>query len=385
MSTDLLASLPPGLCVITQNGELGILEADGRLRVHAPLMKSLNGHLDAFLSAYQSTPDAGDRRVAVLHRAAGSHPWDSATLSLEDQVVRDLYPAGGRARGSLTSFQQRQRHRSLYRGLELMIEYRREGRPNTPMYCPVLYAQPTRLERRAAALGRTPSDTESETLVLDVLNLAALGEQRVLDSPAIAALNAFLLQRLIDKSQRRESAYELLDRSYERGTEVPVEEPVLDDVPDWTLLDEVTLPQVDLYRPHEAERVDHIECWLRQPRTPVKPERLREFVQFREMDEASLNELAARSMLYSAPGGAHLLDLGLSDAWNLYLLEGSMMLTAPDGATLRIDGGSPKARFPVSFLKPRKYTVDALSPIDFLWIHDMLLAAVDAPAPREPE
>jgi hypothetical protein len=131
--------------------------------------------------------------------------------------------------------------------------------------------------------------------------------------------------------------------------------------------------------------VDRIECWLRIPHTPVKPERLREFVQFREMDEPTLNELAARSLLYSAPGGAHLLDNDVSDAWNLYLLDGSIMLTAADGVTLRVDGGSHQARYPISFLKPRKYRVDALSPINFLWIHDMLLAAVNAPEPNTTE
>ena len=385
MSTGYLSNLPPGICILTESGELGVLEAGYGLRTSAALTRALAGHIRGFLNAYRSDPHSGERRVAILHDTAGTHPWASATLSFEDQVVRALYPAGGRVRRELTSFQQRQRPRSLYRGMELMLEYRREGRPDTPVYCPVLYAVTTGLAERAATLGRTLMPEESAGRVMDVLNLATLGQHQTHDSPAIRTLNTLLQRLLINKQLRCESSYELMERSFEPGDMAPAPEPVLDDVPDWQLMDEVTLPQVDLYRPHESECVDHIECWLRIPHTPVKPERLREFVQFREMDEPTLNELAARSLLYSAPGGAHLLDNGVSDAWNLYLLDGSIMLTAADGATLRVDGGSHPARYPISFLKPRKYRVDALTPVNFLWIHNMLLAAVNAPEPNTTE
>jgi len=385
MSTGYLSNLPPGICILTESGDLGVLEAGYGLRTSAALTRALASHIRGFLDAYRSDPHNGERRVAILHYAGGSHPWASATLSFEDQVVRNLYPAGGRGRGGLTSFQQRQRHRSLYRGMELMLEYRRESRPDTPVYCPVLYAVPTGLVDRATSLGRTLLPEEAEGQVMDVLNLATLGEGRTHDSPAIRTLNTLLHRLLINKQLRCESSYDLMERSFEPGDVVPAPEPVLDNVPDWQLMDEVTLPQVDLYRPHESERVDQIECWLRIPHTPVKPERLREFVQFREMDEPTLKELAGRSLLYSAPGGTHLLDSEISDAWNLYLLDGSIMLTAADGATLRVDGGSDPARYPISFLKPRKYRVDALSSINFLWIHDMLLAAVNAPEPQTQE
>jgi len=375
----MLARFPPGLCVLTPSGELGLLEPNGHVRNHPGLTTALSSHVAEFLAAYQAGPDRAGRRAAVLHFPSGDHPWETATLSLEDDVVRNLFPAGGRTRSELTSFQQRQRHRSVFRGLELMIEFRREGRPSSPVYCPVLYAEPARLAGRSAALGREPTNAERDSLVIDVLNLAALGDQRTFDDPAIVALNEFLHERLIDKSQRRKSGLEVQQTDYVPDSEPERIEPDLGHVTRWTLMDDVTLPQVDLYRPHDAERVDHIECWLRQPSKPVNPDRLREFVQFSEMENAALLELAARSLLYSAPGGVLLLDVSMTDAWNMYLLEGAIMLTAPDGATLRIDGGSDKARFPISFLKPRKYRVEALSPIQFIWVHDMLLAAVHAP------
>lgn len=381
MSTDFLANLPPGICILTEGGELGVLEAQSGLRISAALTRPLAVHIEALLRDYRADPHTGDQRVAILHQVNDAHPWSSATLSFEDRVVRDLFPAGGRARGSLTSFQQRQRHRSLYRGMELMLEYRHESRPQSPPYCPVLYAVPYRLAERGRTLGRDLQAHECDNRVLDVLNLATLGDGRAHDSPAIRTLNALLQRLLINKQQRRDVSYDLVDRDFDPADVVVAPEPVLDHIPDWKLMDEVCLPLVDLYRPHESERVERIECWRRIPHSPVKPERLREFVQFREMDDAVLNELAARCMLYSAPGGAHLLDGDERDSWNLYLLDGSIMLTARDGATLRVDGSSDKARFPISFLKPRKYHVDALTPINFLWVHDMLLAAVNAPEP----
>jgi hypothetical protein len=138
----------------------------------------------------------------------------------------------------------------------------------------------------------------------------------------------------------------------------------------------VTLPSVDARRLHESEYVEPIERWLKIPHQPVGMERLRAFAQFRGIDTARLAEFTARSLIYTAPAGIRLLDRGLRDAWNLYLLEGALMLTPEDGATLRVDGGTDKAAHPIAFLKPRKYTVETLTPVSFLWIHDLLLEAV---------
>lgn len=108
----------------------------------------------------------------------------------------------------------------------------------------------------------------------------------------------------------------------------------------------------------------------------LKPEMLRAFAQFRHLSEDKLTLLARTNPVYRAPGGTALLNSGAVDNWNFYLLQGRLGLRAADGVRQTIDGGTPKAAAPISFLKPRKYDVVAQTPVTFLWIHDALLDAI---------
>jgi len=156
----------------------------------------------------------------------------------------------------------------------------------------------------------------------------------------------------------------------------PVGEAYADIARDRRLQRVVTLPSVDASRLHDTDRLESIERWLRIPHQAVDAGRLREFVQFRALDEARLAELASRSLVYTAPTGTQLLERNLGDAWNFYLLEGAVLLTPADGQTLRVDSGSEQASHPIAFLKPRIYRVETLTPVSFLWVHDLLLDAV---------
>jgi hypothetical protein len=71
-----------------------------------------------------------------------------------------------------------------------------------------------------------------------------------------------------------------------------------------------------------------------------------------------------------------LLERGTNDSWNLYLVDGTVELVAADGVPKTIEGGTPTARNPISCLKPRMYTVSALTRVAFLWIDDRLIEEV---------
>ncbi len=137
----------------------------------------------------------------------------------------------------------------------------------------------------------------------------------------------------------------------------------------------ITLPKANVDRLHETEQVETIERWLKQPPQLADVKRLRFFAQFRGLDDAALAQLGTGGLIYTAPAGTRLLERGIRDAWNLYLLDGALRLTPADGTALRVDGGTDKAANPIASLKPRKYQVDTLSPTSFLWMHDRLLAA----------
>lgn len=52
-----------------------------------------------------------------------------------------------------------------------------------------------------------------------------------------------------------------------------------------------------------------------------------------------------------------LFEVGLSDEWDYYLIEGSVNLVASDGRESTIEQATPKAQTPLAYLRPRKYAV----------------------------
>jgi hypothetical protein len=380
--TDILAEIPAGLYVLTTNGELGTYDAQRQFHIDEPLTRAFAEHISAFLRSHLQDQSADDRRIAILFESRQPREWGQLTLSLEDAVVRSLYPAGGRVAGELTGFQQKNREKSVYRGMELLLDYRRDGTPDVPIFCPVLFNPRATLAERVSAFGREPGEPERGIPVVDVLNLAATLPAARRTAPEILTLVEKMRRVLIRKDQRRDALWSLRHAGLHTETLPPSADAFAEIARDKRGQRVITVPSVDVRRLHETECVEPVERWLKLPHQPVSTERLRGFAQFQRLDDAHLAELSARSLLYIAPAGMRLLERDLHDAWNLYLLEGSLMLTPADGATLRVDGGTDKAVHPVAFLKPRKYAVETLTPVSFLWVHDLLLEALLGDATR---
>ena len=111
---------------------------------------------------------------------------------------------------------------------------------------------------------------------------------------------------------------------------------------------------------------------------------LKTFTRFRGLDHEKLEAIVAQCLIYKVPPGTKLLERGTRDTWNLYLLEGTLQLTAADGGEKLIDGGADNASNPVSSLKPRMYTVTAVTRAAFLWIDDKLIEKIagENPTPQ---
>ena len=360
-STDILAGLPAGLYTLTASGELGAYDAQRQLHIDAPLSQAFADHNRAFLRSYLDGAQAGDQRIAILYAAHQPRAWGHLTLDLEDAVVSSLYPAS-RTTGGLTAFQQKSREMSMYRGMEVLLDYRRSGAAEVPVYCPVLFNPHVTLSQRVSALGREPGEPERAIPVIDVINLAATIPAARRAAPAILALVEKLRQGVIRKDQRRDSLLSLHNTSPQADATAA--------------LRDAAIPGMDERRLHETEHVESVERWLKAPHQTVGTDRLRRFTQFRELDDTQLAALGAHSPIYTAPAGTRLLELGRRDNWNLYLLDGSLALTPADGSTLRVDNGTDKAARPIGALKPRQYAVNTITPVNFLWVHDQLLKAV---------
>ncbi len=137
--TTVLSELPTGLYVLTANGQLGIYDAQRQLHIDEVLSRAFAAHARAFLQAYVDSKQPGGHRVAILYNAYQPRAWGRLTFSLENSTVRALYPSSGRAATELTAFQQKSREMSAYRGMEMLLDYRRESAAQVPVYCPVLF------------------------------------------------------------------------------------------------------------------------------------------------------------------------------------------------------------------------------------------------------
>lgn len=366
---------PAGLYVLNAKGELGFFGPDGKAQLDVELSRAFAGHNQEFLKAYLQDPAAERRRLAIIFRSAEKKPWGPVTFVLEDFVVRELYPVGGKIGDALTSFQQKNREKSVYRGMEVLLEAKSDIAPNCPVFCPILLDRGTRLSQYADVLGHAPSEADQASAVVEVINLVATIPIARRETEAVFKLRERLMRGIIRKDQRHERVYEVIAGRDHWMAQGSADDAFADLDRDQRLGRDLTLSAEDLARLHENERLDKIERWLVNPLKPVDAGTLRRFAQFKDLDESVLVGLAARTFLYAAPPGARLLDRGLSDAWNMFLLEGTVMLTPEDGVGSLLEGNSEKAAYPVSFLKPRKYNVDAQTSVSFIWIHDLQIYA----------
>jgi HD-like signal output (HDOD) protein len=85
-------------------------------------------------------------------------------------------------------------------------------------------------------------------------------------------------------------------------------------------------------------------------------------------------ELLSRSLtIYSAGKGLKILQLGDTTEFSLYLLKGRVQLHSEDGRISEISAETPKALNPIANLIPRRYSVEALSQVDYLMVDNALI------------
>lgn len=107
--------------------------------------------------------------------------------------------------------------------------------------------------------------------------------------------------------------------------------------------------------------------------TQATPDTLTRFVPFSECGPEELIVLADHSWVEVVKRGHELAALGVPDDWDYYLLEGTLKLTAADGKESFVMGGSRTARMPVAHLRPRRYSISAMTKVTYLRVESALL------------
>lgn len=367
--------------VLMPDGQLGIYDQDKNFVVDAKLTKAFSEYNLSFLLNYHQNPEQGNFRLGLIHRTNERRPWGTDTLMLEKHVVRRLYPLSGTTVSSdLTTFQKKNREKSIYRGMELFLEYKDTSTPELPVYCPVLYDRITTLNSYAAILDRPVTSDDRETAVVEVVNLLAAIPMAKRFSSDISKLREIIYQGIVRKNMRKGSGYTLIDdiRRNARTRKTDKIDNPYEDVDKRTDRQVTlnTMTPVEKNKPGQAIKStvsNPIGENLDSRAVPADPLMLAKFSKFNRLDHNTLETLASRSLLYSVPAGTKLLERGTTDSWNLYLLEGTLQLTAADGAVIQIESETENARQPVSSLKPRMYSVSTLTRVTFIWIDEKVV------------
>ena len=173
-----LADTFPGIedfLAVDREGRLGRFAPDEEFQVFERLSEVVREHAVRLLEGYQRDPDSPEIRPAILLPPLPGRKWHSASLLFDIAVLGRLFPNDGSVDPAiLTSFQSRNRERSIYQGMELLIGFENKSMPGVAFYCPVLYDGGRRGRDFPDFIEPGTAETGADTPVLEVLNLIAL-------------------------------------------------------------------------------------------------------------------------------------------------------------------------------------------------------------------
>jgi hypothetical protein len=385
-----------GLVMLGPRGELGQITDTNAFQLDGPLTRKFATYNVQFIKNYAEHLDDHRFRVGIIYRSKRNHPWGAETLTLTDSLVRMLYPVTGTTPSELTTFQKKNRVKSVYRGMELLLEYSAKDAPDVPILCPVIFNRNTQLSAYQSAFGEELAGEDMTGPVIEVLNLigpVAGNRQNLIE---FAELKQTISQHLIKKDARKSIELSIMQSGRHEGdaagaTPATVRAPT----PGFATATAAAAPG----RPAPAASPpppgrgglwydpswDNATCqrlarWLSSPTQYPELEEIRRFSRLRDMNINHLRQLTTTCPVYQAGAGSVLLEIGSQDNWNLYLIEGEIELQAGDGGRRTLSASSEAAANPIASLKPRQYTVNAKSPVRFLWLCDDHLAQIQRQA-----
>ncbi|MEJ2609428.1 MAG: HDOD domain-containing protein [Candidatus Thiodiazotropha sp.] len=107
--------------------------------------------------------------------------------------------------------------------------------------------------------------------------------------------------------------------------------------------------------------------------THPTPEILKQLHPLHNLSDIQL-ELLGRSLQINTAGrGLMIMQQGDTTEFSLYLLKGRLRLLSSDGRVSEIAEASPQAQQPIANLIPRRYSVETLTPTEYLMIDHSLL------------
>jgi len=346
-----------GFYVLSPRGKLGRYCEDGRFAEEPTLTRALAAKIDELLGRYRDQ-DAESPVIGLVTRNGGDRPWGGATLILNDDALRDVFSTGNDRGAPLTAFQKRNKVKSVYRGMELLLDTEKSSQPGYSRFCPVLFAPEVDSGMLRRRHGIESVDTGD---VLEVLDLLAAFDPAEHRAPAVSHMVETMRESGITPELRRPSELMLVDDADDTGPfGVDASAPVEDGA------------QADPWEHLTEERNicfndgDAVTYWL-----------LGCFAPFDGLNDLQRQFVARGLTVEKKRAGTTLIEIGSEEDTCVYLVEGTLELEAFDGRLTTVVGGTRHAHLPLSQLHPHAFTVRAASDVTVIFVRQTLVRQVN--------
>jgi hypothetical protein len=345
------AQLPgiEGFYVLRAGRELGRYQTDGRFQAEPELTNALSEHIDALMRRYRSG-DLEEAAIGLVTMDVADRPWRSASLLFSEHALREIFKTNEDDKATLSSFQKRNRARSLFQGMEMVLSAREPSQPTYPRYCPVLYAPAGSGEDLSRRYGVGEVETGK---VLEVLDLMAPFSQKDRRNPVFA--------RMVTEMARTRIATEM--RSSPEFLMAGAANPEIKRLS----ADEAATPWMDEGKPRSVDfqSGDPVPYWL-----------LGTFAPFNQLNDLQRQFIARGLTLLKRPAGTVFVKRGSQEDISVCLVEGTIELETFDGRSVSVVGGTKRARIPISQLHPHAYTVQAATGVTVFLISQSMVRKV---------
>lgn len=321
-----------GLYLLTRDAALARFDAAGDLTVDEALSEALSFRLQAVLDQYRS--GAVDGLNLGLIADTGFEPqWSSGTLIFDDRVLGELFDTGRRADAPWATYQRRNKSKTVYQGMELLLSKNRRSEPVMPGFCPVLFVPEVDRETLRERYG---VDFALDRGLLEVLDLSAPFAASSQAPPELASMVEDMR-----RAQREEAP-----SAVPEGPANP---------PGAQALSGVAADPISRYCVGAATDPPWDSCF--NEGDAVTGWLLESFCPFHELTDTQRDIIAGYETIRKVKRGTRLIDQGSRDDICIYLVEGSLALTGLDNATMVVKAGTRRSRLPISVLTPHVYDV----------------------------
>lgn len=338
-----------GLYLLTDEGVLARFESTGAVVREPDLSATLAFRLRAVLSQYRSGA-IEDLTIGLITNPGLDQRWGAGSMVFGNRLLNELSDTGRVAGMPLTPYERSDKSKTVFQGMELVLNMRNLHRSSAQYFCPVLFVPEV---DNMVLCERYGVDFVNDQGMYEVLDLAA---------PFASSKQLPDELRGMVRQMRRTQTEIAAARKRRLCQEDPMDEHGFESVSSvLSMLPGAVDPGTDTC----FKEGDAVAGWL-----------LEWFSPFNELTDAQRDIVAGYQTIRKARAGTRLVEQGSNEDACIYLVEGTLDLEGMDGGTMRITGGTRRSRVPISVLTPHAYTITTVTDVSFIVFRQKLIRMI---------